>query len=931
MGPEDLADPKPLQLSQLKAEAFKFCVVTKRLGQSKANYVAALQDAWAIAASTASALAEPGPGKQISAGQRLATAAIAEEAEEAVTPECAGTEVMSVPAPGSSTALVTDTSTAAAVLAVAAAPAEAAVSAEETEKRPAAEEAEEAAAAEGAEGAAPAPVAEEAGGEEAAPPPAAEGAEEAPPAAVAEETEMAPAAAAGEGGGSASAAKEASASKVEAAAAALGAKPVGLWALRTPRALETASPTAGPGLAVDDPRDGWVPWKPQAPPSLKSKTLIQLAPQDAVQTRTREEDASLFGSGTDGSGTDEAKDRVREEKERGQTDERRGGKGKDTKDKGKDTKDKADEDVTDEDQPLDKRRQTLSGMRSAAASTITTKDARTGKSKDVKRGTNRGKAVVKPTGTEHPDGTSNGSDVSSGSEADVDTCAVCGLKEDTSGVTQLLECAACKRGFHLACVSLEAVPNGYWACETCTSAREARDAAEMTRLTAGARGMRRNKRLGYTAEIAAVEYGTKRHRWAAGAGGARGDGPSSGDAQRRRQQRIEDDAATASQMRLQRRADEAATTLFGACWSPSQQDVSSMLDRLNAGSVSDGKSSRGMTEPKARASLVASWREMHVVPATSLFEAYEDEVPVPIGIGARPLIGDVPNRFWLLRHADPELFARPVLVAGVAVHVVARTVDRLLASRAAINRQREAVEEARADKMNSAAQSNTQRWEEYKKHREGSDGRKGRVVWYRNGAIVKNASLDEAKRDFTSGRATAALLDDNSGTMRVDVTDYRANAMGVKQSSVDAFARQDRKEAVAAWQKRMVEEKYGTPEATPWAKASWELYQASDDYKDLSAEEKVSNPLGGHVTLVVADGYKPIHSMLTGDWMKSGGMLSGQVPHELLSLAGLVIAKHERMPVTPFLTNKFRPVPPRTPCGQARPRAATATVSVVSL
>ena len=128
-----------------------------------------------------------------------------------------------------------------------------------------------------------------------------------------------------------------------------------------------------------------------------------------------------------------------------------------------------------------------------------------------------------------------------------------------------------------------------------------------------------------------------------------------------------------------------------------------------------------------------------------------------------------------------------------------------------------------------------------------------------------------------------------------------------------------------------MDEKYDTPEATPWAKASWELYQASDDYKDLSAEEKVSNPLGGHVTLVVADGYKPIHSMLTGDWMKSGGMLSGQVPHELLSLAGLVIAKHERMPVTPFLTNKFRPVPPRTPCGQARPRAATATVSVVSL
>ena len=106
MGPDDLADPKPLQLSQLKAEAFKFCVVTKRLGQSKANYVAALQDAWAIAASTASALAEPGPAKQISAGQRLATAAIAEEAEEAVTPEGAGTEVMSVPAPGSSTAYI---------------------------------------------------------------------------------------------------------------------------------------------------------------------------------------------------------------------------------------------------------------------------------------------------------------------------------------------------------------------------------------------------------------------------------------------------------------------------------------------------------------------------------------------------------------------------------------------------------------------------------------------------------------------------------------------------------------------------------------------------------------------------------------------------------------------------------------------------------
>ena len=255
MGPEDLADPKPLQLSQLKAEAFKFCVVTKRLGQSKANYVAALQDAWAIAASTASALAKPGPSKQISAGQRLATAAIAEEAEEAVTPECAGTQVMSVPAPGSSTALVTDTSTAAAVLAVAAAPAEAAVeaavSAEKTEKRPAAEEAEEAAAAEGAEGAAPAPVAEEA-----APPPAAEEAEEATAAAVAEETEMAPAAAAGEGGGSASAAKEASASKVEAVAAALGAKPVGLWALRTPSASETAAPPAGPELAVDDPRDG---------------------------------------------------------------------------------------------------------------------------------------------------------------------------------------------------------------------------------------------------------------------------------------------------------------------------------------------------------------------------------------------------------------------------------------------------------------------------------------------------------------------------------------------------------------------------------------------------------------------------------------------------------------------------------------------------
>ena len=251
MGPEDLADPKPLQLSQLKAEAFKFCVVTKRLGQSKANYVAALQDAWAIASRTASALAEPGAAKQISAGQRLATAAIAEEAEEAVTPECAGTQVMSVPAPGSSTALVTDTSTAAAVLAVAAAPAEAAVSAEKTEKRPAAEEAEEAAAAEGAEGAAPAPVAEEA-----APPPAAEEAEEATAAAVAEETEMAPAAAAGEGGGSASAAKEASASKVEAAAAALGAKPVGHWALRTPRALETAAPPAGPELAVDDPRDG---------------------------------------------------------------------------------------------------------------------------------------------------------------------------------------------------------------------------------------------------------------------------------------------------------------------------------------------------------------------------------------------------------------------------------------------------------------------------------------------------------------------------------------------------------------------------------------------------------------------------------------------------------------------------------------------------
>ena len=157
MGPEDLTDPKAITLSQLKAEALKFCVVTKGLGQSKANYVTALRDASAITASMASDLAEPGPGKQISAGRRLATAATA---EEAVTPEGEGTEVMSTPAPGSSTALVASTSTAAAVLAAAvlaataeeaAAPAEAPAAAEETEEAPAAEEAEEAAAAPAAE------------------------------------------------------------------------------------------------------------------------------------------------------------------------------------------------------------------------------------------------------------------------------------------------------------------------------------------------------------------------------------------------------------------------------------------------------------------------------------------------------------------------------------------------------------------------------------------------------------------------------------------------------------------------------------------------------------------------------------------------------------------------------------------------------------